>query len=474
MNFEFSKLTGYFQKEIEGLHLELLLLPIYRESIREYLIKVSNEKTISIETIIIVDKNGYLIQCQISILRIPSLEIDDQLFMTLSPIKEANKIIVGTDMNLRVLGISEGANTMLALNSKYIAQNKLIMKDLCPTLFSEDNPQTNQNKTYTNTKYHFPKLTYNDLKYYKIICPLYKHFRPNNPLSSKNSTTEPLEVLAKKEIIKDLSKHIIGYIFHLKPKISEIGRHSQLKPNTIPEFKSILEYNKTIGMYIRRYEKTNEVKYNDHLRGSNICQKKSMIKSLRRIFTINAFKDTKITFEKMILAKITMIERRLDSKQLCEFTRFLSNSHKIVNYEKDVKSLNILDVNKEIKPSPPKLALGEIFEKVADKNMKCPGNVMLIKQSEDYRLKLMLSNIEQTTNYIKKHFKPLLFFKIFLLGLSILIIGMISSMSAETYLKSALSDTIIDKVNLTMEGFSRAYLETISSSGLLCVVSINK
>ena len=151
--------------------------------------------------------------------------------------------------------------------------------------------------------------------------------------------------------------------------------------------------------------------------------------------------------------------------QLIEFKEYLKVNYKNKKYSKNIKTM---DLNrKEIKERTLPIILDGKWSKVADESMKCPGNIYLKKQSEDYRIRMILKENIKTKEFIMEKYKlsRLIFSFFILLAIVNTFIIVIDFLDSQ-FLKQT-SKSIESSLNSAEQTFTRVTLLTTSHDLLI-------
>lgn len=493
VNLAFTQMLGYFQSDLRGLPLDFILPCVYRESTRDYLIDISNHGMKGHLMVYVVHKNGYLQLVKMRVRLFSSVGEDSKFLVTLE-IEKNGGILALTDTSFRVAGVSEEANRALGLSRRYVSQKQVQMQKLCPEIFSEHNELTLSFKTRVSVYYCFPVQSASQVKYYKILSPYYESLRDGQGkiagrsyelfedailLDKRSSNAAKLTVSV--ESVRYFMGNIIGYVFTFKaPKIDSKAVETLSTEVQAPN--SIIEFDTKLGLYMRTFttklNPRSEVKLKAGDTSSRPDIERGSFDATGSESIINFFNDSsgyksgETTFAGVVSKRIAELQLRLKGSRLLEFNDYLQTAHKPTYYGKNIKTCDLARV--QLKEKLPPVLLGKSLQKVADETMKCPGNVYLQKQSEDYRIRVLLRSNEMTTEYVAERYRGSRVLALFMVVFGICMLGVIALPAWQFVMVGRTKKAATESLTLSFNAFDRTYLELMGQSLLLCASYVNE
>jgi len=184
------------------------------------------------------------------------------------------------------------------------------------------------------------------------------------------------------------------------------------------------------------------------------------------------YKLGQVSFAGVLQKQITILQSNLKGLRLIEFNEYLKSAYRPRYYGNSIKTCDLM--RNEIKEKLPPILLDESPQEVADETMKCSGNIFLQKQSEDYRIRMLLKSNEKTIEYIIERCKISKVLTVFLILFGILMVGVIVIFSLQFYAARKTKRTASKSFDLSVAAFDRTYIELISKNVLHCASYINE
>ena len=485
MNLGFTHEFGYFQKDIKGLTLDNILYSIYKPYTHDYLIHLSNTNEKKSEIFYVKTKNGYMVSTVSKISKVSFFGEDSQFLIALKPIKDRHKAFIVTDLNLKIIGLNPGANSLLGLSKKIILKHNIILENLCPELFINNKADSIKSPFKKFVKYNMPSYTKEEFDYYGILSTHYNfENRIKKNLSSVISFDISDDSILVKVIVNPIKYYldkIIGFAFNFSLKEDKHTDKATIIEKSY-ERPSIIIYEKNVDSYVRKYDSIDDepedfksmstlsnlrsftiFKFIEHVAGKNLgtCKAK--------------FEKTHIDYFNTIVAnQIYKIRLKLKFEDLSKFDNYISEHYNHSNYSKYIKTYRITNPKEQLENDRPSFLIDRNYQTVVDKRMKCPGNILLKKQSEAYRLRLMLYDNSEIEEFILSQFsfsKLLIFFLIFL---GVVNINFIGTAIFKKKTISILRFDLLKSFDYATYGFSRIYINLMTANAISCSIYLNQ
>ncbi|MDR3547064.1 MAG: hypothetical protein P4M11_02095 [Candidatus Pacebacteria bacterium] len=198
---------------------------------------------------------------------------------------------------------------------------------------------------------------------------------------------------------------------------------------------------------------------------SPISRKNTIAETVRDV--VAPYLGDLTNFAGVMTERIIALQGKLEVADLTAFNNQVHSMFHPTDYGARIKTYRINAPEVEVHDLPTLLKMEDVQEEVVEEGARSAGNILLRKQDEEFRLREMLKNREDTKNYLVEHYKMSKELKLFLVFLSVFNIMFVLVGIIEHVEMRSTGDNLTRSLNQTTESFQRSYL-FLESLQMLC------